>query len=226
MPKPKTNRPVSQAVLDALDDLLEPGSPVYERLKKLTDTNIEYVIGLLEDAIQEGKNPAVIGKLIAEQGLGIGLTDALRWARTVQMNAYRLGSQVTMGQNSDILDGWVWFALLDSAIPPCESCLANHGKLFSLDESLDDHPNGRCVAIPHVAGDDNPVSQTGADWFDSLDEATQREILGKTKLELLQGGQITFDQLTKQVDDDIWGSIRVSTPLWELLGAEPPLTTK
>ena len=128
---------------------LEPGSPLVVRLTQLAP-DIAFQIGeKILEGIGLGLNPMKVGKIITDT-LGWGLTDAMRYARTVQMWTYREASRATMAANADVLDGWIWFAILDESVPPCESCLANHGQLFPLDQALDDHWNGRCVALPHV----------------------------------------------------------------------------
>lgn len=194
---------------------LDPDSPLFKRLSELAPLTADEIGKRILEAVGLGYNPAKTADLISDI-LGQGLTDALRWARTTQMWTYREASRATMAANGDVLDGWVWFAILDDSVPPCESCLANHGQLFPLDEPLDDHYNGRCVAIPHVKGEDNPLG-SGEEWFRSLPEDKQAEILGQGKLAALNEGKFTFDQLTQRVDDDVFGSMRVGVPLKDLV---------
>jgi len=195
---------------------LAPDSPLYQHIEELAPTTAQYVADRIVEGVGLGYNPAKVGRMIVDD-LGQGLSSALRLARTTQMWTYRETSRATMAANANVVDGWVWFAILDGDIPPCESCLANHGKLFPLEETLDDHYNGRCVAIPHVVGDDNPVDQSGEDWFGSLPEATQRDIMGAGKLAAYNDGEITFDQLTRQVQDPVFGSMRTGVPLKDLV---------
>lgn len=204
---------------------LEPDGPLFQRLQELAPLTTQTIADKILEGVGLGYNPQKVGRMIVDD-LGQGLTSAMRWARTTQMYTYREAGRATMAANANILDGWIWFALLDGAVPPCESCLANHGQLFGLDEVLDDHYNGRCVALPHVAGDDNPVEMSGEEWFDSLDEDKQREIMGAEKYGAYKDGLFTFDQQSRQVDDSVWGTMRTTAPLWELLGAEPPLRIK
>lgn len=195
---------------------LQPDGKLYRHIQSLAPQTAQLVADKIIEGVGLGYNPVKVGNLIVES-LGQGLTSAMRLARTTQMWTYREASRATMVANAEILDGWVWFAILDGDVPPCESCLANHGKLFGLDETLDDHYNGRCVAIPHVIGDDNPVDETGEDWFSSLSEDKQAEVLGASKLSAYNDGKFTFDQLTRQVDDPIWGTMRTGVPLKDLL---------
>jgi hypothetical protein len=196
---------------------LSQDSPLYQRLHELAPDLADRIAARILEGVGLGYNPMKVGDIITNE-LGWGLTDAMRWARTTQMWTYREASRATMAANSDVLDGWVWFAILDDAVPPCESCLANHGQLFPLEETLDDHYNGRCVAIPHVIGDDNPVSQSGEDWFRSLPADKQAEVLGQSKLAALNEGKFEFSQLTQQTQDDVFGTMRVGVSLKDLTG--------
>jgi hypothetical protein len=196
---------------------LDSDSPLFKRLNELAPLLAQSIGDKILEGVGLGYNPMKVGAMITNE-LGWGLSDAMRWARTTQMWVYRSASQATMAANSDISDGWIWFAILDEAVPPCESCLANHGQLFPLDEILDDHWNGRCVALPHVKGDDNPVSQSGEEWFGTLDEAKQRDIMGVGKLEAYNEGKFNFSQLTQQVPDTVFGTMRTEVSLKDLLG--------
>jgi hypothetical protein len=186
---------------------LQSGSPLYRRIQELAPLTAERVASGILEGVALGYNPVKVGKMIVDD-LGQGLSSAMRWARTTQMWTYREASRATMASNAEILDGWVWFAILDGDVPPCESCIANHGQLFPINEPLDDHYNGRCVALPHVKGDDMPVDP-GSDWFDGLDTKTQEKILG-SNLEGYNNGDFTFADLTKQVEDPVFGTMRVT----------------
>jgi hypothetical protein len=96
-----------------------------------------------------------------------------------------------------------------------------HGTEHGLDETLDDHHNGRCVMLPMVAGLPNPVEQSGEDWFGEQSETKQRELMGKEKYESWQGGAFNFGELAGSHVDDVYGRMTAEAPLWQLLGTEP-----
>ena len=174
---------------------LDPDSPLMKGFIKGYGLDLAQKIGSeILDGVGLGMNPFKVGKLISKY-LGLGLSDAIRLARTTQMWTYREATRATMAANSNILDGWIWFAIMDQAVPPCESCLSNHGKLFPVNEPLDDHWNGRCVQLPHVAGDDNPITESGEEWFNKLTEEQQRGIMGKEKLNAYKEGYFNFSDL-------------------------------
>ena len=209
----------NQLPINAIKQLigfLEPGGALMTRLTQLAPLMAQSIGDMILEGVGLGYNPVKVGKMITNM-LGWGLTDALRYARTTQLWTYREASRVTMAANSNILSGWVWFAIMDEAVPPCESCLANHGKLFPINEPLDDHWNGRCVALPQVKGDANPVTQSGQEWFEALTPEQQRGIMGNSKLQAYNDGLFQFDQLTQQVPDNIFGTMRTVPSLKDLL---------
>ena len=203
----------SQAMVKLLDYLRRDG-PLYNRLAYLTGATVDKVTAQILEGVGLGYNPRKIAGLI-QDAFGGGLTDALRNTRTVQLYAYRDAARANYMASDGIVDGWIWYAELDA--DTCPSCIAQHGSIHDLDESLDDHYNGRCAAIPHIPGLTEDV-QSGQEWFDGLDTQSQIEILGDSKHAALQAGQFTFDQLSKQVPNDVYGTMRISPSLAELIG--------
>ena len=55
--------------------------------------------------------------------------------------------------------------------------------------------------------DTNPAQdmQTGSEWFDNQDEATQRQILGNAKYDAWNNGDFTLDDIVGTNDDPDWG---------------------
>lgn len=145
-----------------VSQLLAPGSPHYERLHKLAPLQAQRIIDNLLGGIKSGVGFQRLGKMIVDD-LGLGLSDALRWARTVQMETYRETSHNTMLENSGLIDGWTWWAQVDERT--CEDCAESHGSFHPASESLTDLTvhvwNCRCVELPHVMGDNNPVTGEG-----------------------------------------------------------------
>jgi hypothetical protein len=205
--------------IDAIKTLLgflQPDGPLYQGLQTIAPDTAQAVADGILEGVGLGYNPAKVADNIMSD-LGQGLASALRLARTTPMWTYREASRANFSANSDVLDGWIWFAQLDTSVPPCGSCLANHGKQFPLDQTLDDHWNGRCAMIPHVRGDDNPVDQTGEDWFRTQNPEVQSDILGQGKLLAYLDNEFNFSQLTRQVTDPIFGTMRTEAPLKDLV---------
>lgn len=191
---------------------LQEGSPLYNRIELLAGTTADYVRNSLLEGIALGKNPRFIARLI-QDAFGRGLTDALRMARTAMLWAHRVATNEVYKQ-SEVLDGWVWFATLDDTV--CQSCIVQHGTIHPLDEVQNDHHSGRCAALPYIEEFGNPIEQTGIQWFEGLPEAQQRKILGQGKFEAWKAGQFTLPQLSKEHENDVYGMMRVVTPLKEL----------
>ena len=66
------------------------------------------------------------------------------------------------------------------------------------------------------------VPQNGEEWFKKLPEAEQRKMMGKHFHEAYQGGAFDISDMTTSIEDAVYGDMRTTTPLWQLLGAEPP----
>ncbi|MFZ1361339.1 MAG: phage minor head protein [Candidatus Nanopelagicales bacterium] len=141
-----------------------------------------------------------------------GLVRARTIARTEMLDAYRNASRQQRLANTDVLTGWIWWASLDERC--CSSCVVKHGTEHPPGErGPDDHPQGRCTAIEKTKSwrelgfdiDEPEMNiQTGKDWFDSQDETVQSKILGQKKLDALNSGDISWDQLAVKQTNKGW----------------------
>ncbi len=208
------NRLPVETIKTLLGFLSEDG-PLYARISKLAGANAEKVAQAILDGVGLGKGPRAIAADIRDN-LGGGLTDALRMTRTVQNWSYRESSRANYINNSDVVSGWTWTAYL--AGNPCGACLAQHGSVHGLNESLNGHHACRCVAVPNVAGLPNPITESGEEWFKKQDEAKQRELLGKSKFDAWQNGKFNFSQLVGHHINDVFGDMVIETPLGALIG--------
>ena len=208
------NRLPAEAIRTLLG-FLQPDSPLYTRIGKLAEANAEYVREKLLEGIGLGYNPRKVAALIRDS-LGGGLTDALRMTRTAQLWSYREATRANYLANSDVIEGWIWWAHLEG--DPCMACIAEHGSFHDLSETLDDHYNGRCTQIPAVKGFPSPVTQTGEDWFGNLDEAKQKELMEESKYEAWREGKFEFGQLAGKHEDSVYGNMTVEETLQALIG--------
>lgn len=193
---------------------LRKDGPLYARLTQLTGATVEAVKDSIIEGVGLGYNPRRIASAI-RSSFGGGLTDALRNTRTVQIWSYRESARANYIATDGIVSGWMWYARLNENT--CASCIAQHGTVHPLDETLDDHYNGSCVPIPYIEGFTDNV-QSGEDWFNSLAEKNQREILGSGKYDAYKEGKFQFSRLSKQVENDVYGSMRTVASLAELTG--------
>ena len=203
-----------RAAIETILGFLDPAGPLYGRLRNLAGINAQYVADAIIEGITLGFNPRKVARMV-QDAFGRGLADALRFVRTAQLWTYREANRASMVANQSVLQGWVWNASFDDRV--CMSCVVMHGTVHPVEETLNDHHNGRCVAIPLVRGFDNPVQQTGLDWFSQQSEATQRALMGPGKYNAWQEGKIRLEQLTEERDDDVYGLMRGEPSLKQLL---------
>lgn len=205
---------LNPGTIEKLLGYLEPSGALFERLGKLGKFTAEQVANTIISSVGLGMNPIRVADLLTDS-FGMALTDSMRMMRTLQLYSYRESSRANYLANKDVVKGWVWYAELEGA---CGSCIAMHGTFHELDEMLDDHHNGHCAMLPVTYTMDNPVEQTGEDWFKAQDEATQKSILGPGKYEAWKDGKFEFSSLSTTHEDTIYGQMRTETTLKDLIG--------
>ncbi len=72
----------------------------------------------------------------------------------------------------------------------------------------------------------DPRKWDGEEWFSTLSEAQQKEMMGAQTWDAWKGGAFNFSDLSGHRHDDVYGNMNARVPLWELLGAEPPIRNK
>ena len=209
----KTFTGLERGVMPQLLKYLDPDGPLYKRLKELTGSTVDRVVQTILDGVLSGFNPRKIAAMIGD-AFGGGLTDALRNTRTVQLYSYRDSARANYMASDGIVTGWVWFAELDADV--CMSCVAMHGTIHDLSETLDDHYNGRCAAIPYIEGMTGDVG-SGQEWFDSLSDEEQAAMMGQEKHDHYKAGDFEFEKLSKQFENDVYGLMRSEASLKDLL---------
>lgn len=211
-----TGSPAEQPGVNALDALaayLRNDGPLMAKIRGMAEFSADRVRQIILEGVAVGKSPVKIGLLIREEGLGIGLTDALRWTRTLQNYSYRWANLASYEANG--ISAWIWWAELDERV--CASCVALHGRVFPVSEGVaNDHHNGRCAMIPFIEGVTVVNESAGAEWFESLSEAEQRAIMGNTKWEGWKAGKFEFSQLTTTYENDVFGTMRSEATLADL----------
>jgi hypothetical protein len=203
-------------VVKSLLGFLDPDGPLYKRLSELSTYGAQRISEDLTASIVAGYNPVKIASIF-QRLWGMSLTDSMRMTRTVQLYSYREATRANYIANSDVVDGWIWSAELDERT--CAECISMHGSFHTNDETLNDHYNGRCAMIPVVKGFDRIIEEgSGEEWFNAQSEATQRDMLGPGKYEAWKDGKFEFGDLSKTVDDPVYGPMRQEATLKELMG--------
>lgn len=204
---------VSSAVLNIVNNLLAEDGKLIKRIELWAPNAAQQVSNAILGGVKLGRNPRIIASDI-QKAFGVGLSDALRTTRTAQLYAYREATRAGYIANSNIVKGWIWDATLDERT--CMSCLAMHGSIHGLEEILNDHHCGRCGMLPYIPGV-NYGLQNAEEWFNSLSDAKKIAQMGKGRYEAYKAGKFTFDKLSKVMDNEVYGPMRVETPLKELV---------
>ena len=200
---------------------LQEGSPLRDLLMGLGPEVGQGVADALVQGLVLGLNPRETARLVRKQ-FGMGLARALRISRTETLRAYREAAHRSFEANSNIVKGWIWHAALGPRT--CASCIAMHGTFHSLNERLDDHPNGRCAPVPVTQSwreigrqfglDLGDVTETtvqvrgGEWWFDEQPRDVQQRILGLKGLEAYEQLQVDLRDFVGRRRDRRWGTMR------------------
>lgn len=208
---------------EAVEDLvgfLGNGSPLRSLLDEMGPTVSAGFRQALIDGVALGENPREVARRVRRE-YATGLSRTLRIARTETLRSYREATKRNYEANEDIIEGWVWVAAHQPRT--CPMCLAMDGTVHPLSETLDDHPNGRCTAIPKLRNVPLPQTKTGAEWLEEQDEETQRRVLGSAGYEAYQGGAVKLADFVGQRSSREWGTTRYARSLKDILGAEGAL---
>jgi len=177
-------------------------TPLLDMLSASYPESVERLTEILIDSTARGINPRQTARSMAEAMSG-NLQRALTISRTEQLRAYRTAATQQM-RESGVVDGWIWRCALQERT--CLACLAMDGTEHSLDEELDDHPNGRCYRQPMVRGLARLDMTSGMAWFETQSAEMQRGMMGDRLYEAYAQGQITFSDLAETRHSEEWGT--------------------
>lgn len=207
-----------------------PGSPLEALLASLSTDGAARARSVLIEALALGRNPRHTAREL-RRALSVPLNRALTISRTETLRAYREATRESYRANDDVVKGWTWRAALDERT--CAMCWAMHGTRHRLDETLDDHPNGRCAMQPitltwaeigakhGIDMGDMPVREpepTGAELFERQPEDVQRRVLGPAGYEAYQAGQVELGDYVGRKRSRAWGTMRYARPLKAIIG--------
>lgn len=218
--------------IEAAAGLFGADSPLTERLTGAFGQAVaQQVEQHIVDGIAAGMNPRRIASLLQrnlQNSLGAGLTWTLTTVRTAQIKSYQLANHATYQANPRIVPEWVWVSALDSRT--CMSCIAQHGSVHPITETLNDHQNGRCAPVPKtisyrdlgITGIPDPVEpfESGEDWFSKQPEATQRQAMGPAMFKAFKDNRFSFRDLSRPYQDEVYGELLREASLRDLLGEQ------
>lgn len=193
---PTLNKGAVEAMAASLSNL----APLYELLKAAAGLAVDGLTQALMDGIAQGLGVKTVAANMA-QGMGLGLDRALLIARTEMMRAYRAGSTLQY-RESRVVSGYRRLVKKGTA---CMACLMLDGELLSRQDELQDHPAGKCQAVPVVIGAGAPKWVTGKEYFLELSAEEQMARMGIKKFELWQDGVFRLEDLAVMREDAVWG---------------------
>lgn len=224
---------IDRAAVETILGMTRADSPLHRLLLSISQEGAQAAEDALVQGMIMGKNPREVAREM-RRTLGTTLSRALTIARTETLRAHREATRASYQANSDIVKGWIWHSAADERT--CAACWAMHGTEHRLDEILDDHPNGRCVAIPlsrtwaeigkqygielSDIPETSPQIEPGVSLFEKLPVEKQIKILGPAKWAAWKDVKFTLSDLVGQKRSKEWGTHRYEKSLVELLGAE------
>jgi SPP1 gp7 family putative phage head morphogenesis protein len=208
--------------VENLAGFLADGSPLSSILSALSADAVSVVRASLINGVVSGQGVREIARGMRE-ALGGNLRRAQVLARTEVLRAYRETSRQTYSANRDVLNGWRWHSALDRRT--CAICYAMHGTLHGFNETLNDHPQGRCVMLPETKSyrelgldipDDRRPVESGESRFAKLTAEQQQAVLGRGAYERYRAGKLKLPDLVGERVDPKWGLVRYRKPLSEV----------
>ena len=202
---------------EQVTSLTRPLTPQMERAMK----------SALIRGIAVGDNPRTAAADMLARLEGVfngGRNRALVIARTEMLSAYREANRIGEDSMADVLQGWTWCCQLDRRT--CPSCLAKHGTEHKLSEPGPyDHQQGRCARLPMTKSwkdlgfdvvEPKSILPSSRDWFDAQPQEDRLFIMGKTRLDLLYSGKVSWDDLTTKRATPGWRDSWAPTPIKDL----------
>lgn len=209
----------SRLHLAAVSDLIgfTESGPLRELLDELGPRVSRGFREAMIESLVVGRNPRETARRVRKE-FAVGLSRALRISRTETLRSYREATRRNYESHSDIIEGWIWLAAKQERT--CPMCLAMDGSFHKLSERLNDHPNGRCAMVPVLKGVTMPQLETGAEWLDKQDEATQRQVMGNAGYEAYKAGAVKLSDFVGQRRSKDWGTTRYARSLSAILGKD------
>lgn len=203
------------AAVDALVNYIENPAWAAE-LEKYPVRVMQVVDNTAIRGFAEGWGPLRTSTSITQVVTELPVAEANNLMRTLYMQSVRRGQTIHRVANSDILSGHIRISARDGRV--CLACIAEHGRVLAVNETVWDHHSGRCTSIPQVIGRERTV-QSGEDWFFAQSDARQRELAGHANYEALKSGDVRLRDFVERYDDPVFGEMIRESSLKNLMGA-------
>jgi len=185
------------------------GSPLAELLSKSGDLIKNSVTDKLMRAVATTQNPRLTAREI-QRSTSMALNRAMSIAQTEQMRVYR--TSTVAGYKAGGVQQYKRIAQSDA----CLGCLVADGEIIDSSEVMDDHVNGHCATIPIVIDAVNPEMESAQSRFDARSEDYKVGLMGQTRYDLYNSGQVSWQDLGTTRADPVWGSSPAPTPVSQL----------
>lgn len=167
--------------------------------------------------IVDGQNPRAIARTVTQAVDAVPRYQAESLLRTLQLTVYRQSQAANYAANADIVEYVIRAEALDDRT--CLACLALNGERYEVGDVIDEHPNGRAVAIPVVKGFERNV-QSGEDWLNAQSEDRQRRIMGDANYNAWTDGAVQLSDFVSHGTDPLWGQVIEQQSLNGILGPQ------
>ena len=186
--------------------IFDAGRSVLQKLPAELADRIGGLVGQAQGMAEQGLSwlQSQLGNILSGAWSSIQRT-----IRTVAEQMFRKGQQ--QQRRNMPVQQWRRCANHQTA---CLACLMLEGTFYDREEDFSDHPNGRCYIVPVEPG--SQPDHAGRDWLEAQDPETQRRIMGKTRFEAWQNGELTLDQMTDLVPSAEFGLQPHVIPLKDL----------
>jgi hypothetical protein len=155
----------------------------------------------------QGRSPIAAARNVRRAMINLPRASATRMLRTLQLTALRDGMALDYAANRDVLTGLIRIATFDNRV--CPACIALHGSRLAVGERVDDHYNGRCVAVGEVIGRPRNI-EPGADWLARQPVERVHAILGKAAGDAFLRGELDIADYVAHRVDPLFGRQVVS----------------
>jgi len=179
-------------------------------LSSLSANVIETIRNQAIRGVVFGWSPARTAREIARIAQTLPQVSANTLMRTLQLESYRTTTTANQNANQSIIRRVIRIETLDERI--CAACIALHGTVVwdaTLNEGqpipkIREHHNGRGTTITETVI--RPVTiRSGVDWFDGLDDARQRRLIGHAAVNARNAGAVRLEDFVGERTDDLFG---------------------
>ena len=189
------------------------GTPLGTLLAPLPGEGAAQVTQALVRGVALGWHPSKTARAMRD-GANIAYNRAILIARSEQLRIYRESSRQQY-EASGVIAGYRRVAA--KSIRTCIGCLFSDGQFYELSVPFEEHPDGRCQAVPMLKRTQAYGVETGEQWFRRQDAATQRAMMGPGRYTAWRAGRFDLADTVQRRDDPTWGASLVPKPLQELM---------